>query len=448
MKLPRAYQQKAIEFGIKTNFLNADQMGLGKSLPSIMICEAVFIKSDAAALVICPKGLKLQWQGFIQDQIPTARIWIASTDIWELQHKPNDFDYVIMHFDMIPRFNDILKQYRWSTIICDEAHRIKTRTTQKRSTETKKAGKRIHITKAVKNLKSFRKLALTGTPFDKNPAEIWSILNWLDPIEFSSYWAFVEKYVSFDTDFWGKRTNFQLKDPKAFTDMLRPYMLRRTKAMVMPELPPLQITCVPIELHPKQRLAYDAIKHVKNFEVSFEELSEPMFIQHALTKLVRLLQCASDPAGLGLVAPSAKLEWLLEWIEDHPHEPILVFSRYRATAERVAQAIGADALVMGGSELGRPLVTCRRIVATIAAAAEGHDLGHVGTVIYLDSDYSSILMQQSLERIDRGNNTIAKQAIFLDAIDTVDLLVRQALNYKWDMKQLIDRFLAMETQNA
>jgi superfamily II DNA or RNA helicase len=345
---------------------------------------------------------------------------------------------------MIPRFNDILSKLTWSTIVCDEAHRIKTRTTQKRLIETKKQGKRIHITKAIKNLKSFRKIALTGTPFDKNPGEIWSILNWLDPIEFSSYWKFMEQHVSFDTDYWGSRKNFHLKDPQAFTKMLKPFMLRRTKKMVMPELPPLQITHVPIELNPKQRAAYDAIKNVKDMEVDFAELPEPMWIEFALTKLVRLLQCASDPSGLGLLAPSAKLEWLQEWISDHPNEPILVFSRYRRTAERVAAVIGADALVMGGSELKQPLTASRRIVATIAAMAEGYDLGHIGTAIYIDCEWSSILMQQSMERIDRGGNTELKNLIFLEAQNTVDQLVRAALDQKWNTKQLIDQFMTME----
>lgn len=444
MKQPRKYQQRAIDVGIDHNFLNSDQMGLGKSLPSILVCEEIFNTFNAPALIICPKGIKLQWHDFILDQVPTARIWIATNDPHALLHTLDDYDYIIMHYELVTMFNDIISKQKWSTIVCDEAHRIKTRTTQKRLIETKKHGKRIHTTKAIKNLKSYRKLALTGTPFDKNPAEIWSILNWLAPNDFTSYWDFVEKYVGFSLDFFGHKKNYFIKDPKVFTDMLRPYMLRRTKKMVMPELPPMQVTRVPIELGQTQRKAYETIKHVVDMEVNFDELSEPMFIQHALTKLVRLLQCASDPAGIGLAAASAKLDWLIDWCADNPHEPVLIFSRYRTTAERAAAVLGADVLIMGGSELKRPLVSAQRIVATIGAAAVGFDLGHLTTAIFIDCDFSSILMQQSMERIDRGGNTEPKQVIILHAVNTADDLVKLALEHKWDTRKLIDEFLAME----
>ncbi len=442
MKQPRKYQQTAIEFGTAKNLLLSDQMGLGKSLSAIEICKQVFRQYNLPALIVCPKGIRLQWQSMILDQDPQAMVAIASDDPFWLKHSVATLDYLIIHYEALVKYNAILAKHQFSTIVVDEAHRIKNRKAQR--------------TVAVKTLKAARKIALTGTPFDKDAGEIWSILNWLDPKEFSSYWKFVENHITFDIVKIGKpgtptarefKNNPRIKDPKIFTTMLRPHMLRRTKKLVMPELPPLQVTHIPIELHPKQRIAYDAIKNVKDMEVSFDELPEPMFIEFALTKLVRLLQCASDPSGLDLLAPSAKLEWLQEWISDHPHEPVLIFSRYRKTAERVFKAIGADTLVMGGSELKQPLMASRRIVATIAAMAEGYDLGHVGTVIYIDAEWSSILMQQSLERIDRGNNVIAKQAIFLHAVNTVDDLVYKALEFKWNTKQLLDNFLAMDLQH-
>lgn len=433
MKQPRQYQNTAIEFGTTKNLLLSDQMGLGKSLVSIEICKAVFGQCNAPALVICPKGLRLQWEAFVLDQDPQAMVAIASDDPYWLKHSVAGLDYLITHYEALVKYNAVLAKHSWSTIVVDEAHRIKNRKAQ-RSVSTK-------------TLKTARKIALTGTPFDKDPAEIWSNLNWLDPKTFSSYWRFVETYIVYDTVRMGNREfkkNPRLKDPVAFAEMLKPYMLRRTKKMVMPELPPLQTTIIPIELGVSQRRAYDAIKNVKDMEVHFDELPEPMWIEFALTKMVRLLQCASDPAGLDLTAPSAKLEWLQDWISDNPHEPVLIFSRYRRTAERVSQLIGADALVMGGSELQRPLVTCRRIVATIAAMAEGYDLGHISTAIYIDQEWSSILMQQSMERIDRGGNTEPKQLIFLEAQNTIDALVRQALDNKWSTKQLIDQFMEME----
>lgn len=434
MKQLRNYQIHAVDRGVQSNLLLSDQMGLGKSLTAIEICKTLFNQCNAPALIICPKGIKLQWAAMIIDQDPTARIAVIS------MYDPFDFpalekfDYLIMHYEELVKFNDYFLSWQFSTIVVDEAHRIKNRKAQR--------------THAVKSLKAFRKIALTGTPFDRDPSEIWSILNWLDKKEFSSYWKFFETHIAFDVDFMGYRKNFRIKDLDKFTAVVRPYMLRRTKAQVMPELPALQFTTVPIELSPAQRKAYDTIKKARDLEADFAELDEPMLIRNALSRLSKLLQCASDPAGLNLSAPSVKLEWLKEWIDDHPLEPVLVFSRYRKTAERAAELIQADSLIMGGSSSVEPLNRSQRIVATIAAAGEGFDLGHISTAIYLDCEWSSILMSQSQERIDRGGNLEPKQIIFLQAIDTVDQLVADALQFKWSQKQLIDQFLQSENEQT
>lgn len=430
MHQPRQYQKIVIERGIQTNLLVALQMGLGKSLIGLEISKTLFNRHNTAALICCPLGIKLQWSAMIAEQDPNAKIFIPTKDPFGLLAQIDQADFVVIHYELLVKYIDVLSRYTFSTFILDEGHRIKNRKALR--------------TLAVKKIKCARKLCLTGTPFDKDPSELYSILNFLDPKEFTSYWKFFEQHVNFDIDFLGYKKNLRIKNPQAFADMLKPHAVFMKKAQVMPQLPKMQITHVPIELGQTQRKAYEAIKHVKDMEVNFDELSEPMFIQHALTKLVRLLQCASDPAGLGLSAASAKLDWLIDWCGDNPHEPVLIFSRYRATAERAAAVLGGDVLIMGGSELKRPLVSAQRIVGTIGAAAVGFDLGHLSTVIYLDADWSSILMQQSMERIDRSNHTIAKQCIFLEAVDTVDLLVRQALEHKWDTRKLIDEFLAVE----
>jgi hypothetical protein len=296
-------------------------------------------------------------------------------------------------------------------------------------------------------LKAHRLIGLSGTPYDKNPADLWSILNWLQPKQFTSYWQFLDQFIDIETIWIGARQvpkSYKIRNPAQFVAMLQPHMIRRTKRTVMPELPALQKTYVPIELTKTQRAAYQAIKNVKDMEVHFEELDEPMWIEYAMTKLIRLLQCASDPAGLGLSASSAKLEWLQEWISDHPDEPILVLSRYRKTAERVFQVIGGDALVMAGAPLEKPLTASRRIVGTIASLKEGHDLGHITTTILVDLDHSSITMDQAFERIDRGGNTEPKQVIILEALNTADELVRLCLEQKWNTRQLIDKFMESE----
>jgi SNF2 family DNA or RNA helicase len=289
MKQLRQYQQIAVDKGINANLICSDQMGLGKSLTAIEICKAVFSQCDAPALVIVPKGIRLQWETMIYDQDPNASVLIADNDPDFFKFEfPLTIDYLIIHYELLVILHSILANHRWSTVVVDECHRIKNRKAQR--------------TIAVKTLKAFRKIGLSGTPYDKNPADLFSILQWLQPKQFTSYWKFVDEFIDIESVWVGARQvpkSFKIRDPKAFVEMLKPHMIRRTKKSVLPQLPPLQKTFVPIELTPAQRKAYQAIKNVKDMEVSFPELSEPMWIEYAMTKLVRLLQCARDPAGLG-----------------------------------------------------------------------------------------------------------------------------------------------------
>jgi SNF2 family DNA or RNA helicase len=447
MKIARNYQTTAIQQGAKTNLLLCDQMGLGKSLVAIEICKAIFDKYDAPALIICPKGIRDQWQQMILDQDPKANVWICDVSDPNPINTLNVVDYIIIHYEALVKEVDSLSKIAYSTIVCDEAHRIKNHGTR---------SKPVLRTRAVKQLKAFRKIALTGTPFDKNPAEYWSLLNWLAPKVFTSYYKFIDDYIDFDIDYFGYKKNYRIKDPATFARMLQPqqhqdlpfpthFVMGRKKRDVLPELPPLITTHVPITLSVQQQTAYEKIRKVKDIDVTINDTE--LSIKTALEKLVRLHQIASDPITLGLDITSTKLQWLLEWLEDNPTTPVLIFSRYRKAAEHVAQLTLADTLVLGGSKLSRPLSGAQRIVATIAAMSEGYDLGHIDTTIYIDADWSSIRMAQSMERIDRGSNTTSKQIIFLEAQHTVDSLVRTALENKWDQQQLIERYLR-EVQHA
>lgn len=438
-KQARGYQRIAIERGVKQNLGIFDQMGVGKTLEAIEITKEVFNQYNAPALVICPKSIRSQWHDMIVDQDSNAEIWVFNDDIDDLMMQLVLVDYVIIHYESIVKYINTFSKQTWSTIIVDEAHRIKTRTTLKRHIETKREGKRLHHTAAIKKLRAYRKLALTGTPWETDPRELWSILNFLEPRIFSSYWKYVETHFEFDTDYWGYKKNYRLKNPSNFSNAIRPHVIRRTKRMVMPELPPMIISHIPIELNPKQREIYDRIKAVKDLEV------DQLTIPNALAKLVRLHQVASNPILLGYECSSAKIDWLKEWLVDNPAESFIIFTRYRDTAAALAHQVDASYMI-GGMKSTSHLRGSYRIVGTIAALALGHDLGHINTAIFIDSDYDSILMDQAAERIDRGSNTIPKNVIYLQATNTVDDLIKTALNSKWNTKQLVEKFL-QEVEN-
>ena len=120
-------------------------------------------------------------------------------------------------------------------MIVDEAHRLKN-----------------HESRLFSDLAVFHRdfcLLLTGTPLQNSTEELWSLLNFSDPITFASKEEFVKKFG-------------QLSDSKQVSELhqvLRPDLLRRVKEDVEKALPPKVETILEVTLTPIQKTYYKAI---------------------------------------------------------------------------------------------------------------------------------------------------------------------------------------------
>jgi hypothetical protein len=95
-----------------------------------------------------------------------------------------NYNYYICHYEAV-RNKDLIPAIRkvdWFHVIADECHRLKGRKTQQ--------------TRAVKTLKPKFKTGMSGTPAEDKPQDLWSILNWLWPQTYRSFWKFVGDYCN------------------------------------------------------------------------------------------------------------------------------------------------------------------------------------------------------------------------------------------------------------
>ncbi|KAG2387551.1 hypothetical protein C9374_001145 [Naegleria lovaniensis] len=133
-----------------------------------------------------------------------------------------------------------IKQKKWSCVIFDEAHRLKSRATKWRA--------------EAETLKTDRIILLTGTPMQNNTEELWSLLRLIAPSKFPSFDDFTERFGDLETENYIN----ELKTAIA------PYILRRTKAQVLvDELPPKEEIIVEVELTSFQKAIYRAIVEKK-----------------------------------------------------------------------------------------------------------------------------------------------------------------------------------------
>ena len=429
-KTPYPFQEAAIERCMETmGQIVADECGLGKTLTAIETAKRVrqlFTPERWRCLIICPPALIPQWEDEIADQdpgIPAAIVNRLPVDVQSI------YGYLLMSiYDLTsPLVREAFQKTLLDMVIVDEAHRIKNRKTK--------------TARWIKHIPTVRRIALTGTPMEKNPADLWSILNFIAPQDFPAYWGFVMRNLIVESGYWEKYIVGGPKDPEAFGELLSPYMIRRTKEEVVPELPEKLAFEIRVPLNEPQKELYDEIRKQKDILVTAGD--RELFIPNALALLTRLQQISAYPplldfdAGIG----SAKLDWLATFMEDHPNDKLVVFTRFRNLALHLREKYDAGVVVGGLREIpDNP----SRVIGTIDAMGEGLNFQWAKHAIFLDSHWSTIKMTQAVDRIHRVNIKEPKNLYFLWST-AEDRLVLDAMNRKMSESELVYYFLNKET---
>ena len=222
-------------------------------------------------------------------------------------------------------------------IILDEAHKIK---------NPKSANAQaIFKTKDIPY-----KLALTGTPAQGKPYDVYPILRFLFPDDFKGFWKFLEDYFIIEdqtTYINGKpRTfktyeRFQPGKAEELQNLLNTFSTQRKRKEVMPWLPDKYY--VPIRLEPNK----EQKKYLKELDETFH--TEHIQTTGTLDRLIRYRQICLDPGLLGLKGNSPKTEWILQYLKDYPNEQIIIFSKFTSYLCRLAEQLDTTWALLIGS---------------------------------------------------------------------------------------------------
>lgn len=170
----KPYQVEAVEKMVaKQRMLVAYEMGLGKTPMTIAAIEK--LKSNGAfkgpVLVLCLASLKYQWQKEVAKFTDSTAIVIDGTPKQRAEQyaQSSAHEYVVMNYEQIVNDWDIIKDFSFKAIVCDEATAIKG-FRAKRAKKVKELGRNIPV-----------KFALTGTPIENGrPEEVYSIMQFVD----------------------------------------------------------------------------------------------------------------------------------------------------------------------------------------------------------------------------------------------------------------------------
>lgn len=270
---------------------------------------------------------------------------------------------------------------QWDGIVVDESHKalIGKHTMSKSITQVRLGMMRLE-TSDYRN--GGIKIALSGTPFRGKTQNIWGTLNWLDRKVFSSYWRFVESYFKVDSNGFG-RTIGDLDPAKleAYDVTLAPYMLRRTKEEVAPDMPARQYGGTPLdpqdpqstigvwlEMEPAQQKRYAQIKDEADLDLD----GGTLLINGLLPELTRRKQfaiCDWDLDDNGMLVPrqpSNKFNWLLEFVQERAEAglKVVVASQFTKVVNALSawlKAEGVESYVLTGET--RPKAAMARVAA-------------------------------------------------------------------------------------
>jgi len=341
---------------------------------------------------------------------------------------------------------DKLRTIEWDMIICDEAHRLKSRDTQ--------------WTKNIKKLKAKNKHVMTGTGFVNNPAEMWSLLNFLNKQEFGSYWAFRNYFCDQILDARGYRiiTGIRPSRMEEFRALRKRLGPRHTMSRVHSGIAHPIETAREVDLNTTQQQMYNGIKTVLQ---TLDQQGETLQSPNVLSQLNRLRQISvATPKVLSrefdakqnrmvtqieLVEPSSKLDEVMEIIRelDEPDQQIVVFSNFKDPLNLLETRLdkaGVPYLHMKQEhpESKRyslwhdqwPTKKHKVFLSTLALGGESINLSSASYLIFLDRSWSPKDMMQAVGRVYRPGQEGAVEVIYINAKSTTDSYVRSKLDRK------------------
>lgn len=374
----------------------ADQMGLGKTIITIMS-----LKADDRAILICPSGLKYNWQKEFRRWRPEFK-----TDVLVRRNTfvvPMPGEAIIMSFDILPEWlspkivghnikgkaikhvvisQEMQDNLRQCVLVVDEAQRLTNYKT--------KRSERVHQIA----LLAKKKWGVTGTPLPNKPGQLFGILACLNMIKetFRNWNHFMDLFGAVRNEWNGVDWGFPKPE---VPEILRRVMLRRERQEVMPDLPSKTYSEITVDLPAKLQNKLNDLMGIYDIEQE-EEL--PDF---------------EEFAAIRRELAEARIDAMMEYVEDAEMQgvPLVVASAHRAPIEALEKRKGWSIITGDTSPVKRQQVVddfqegkLLGVGLTIKSSI-GTTLTRAWIMLFVDLEWSPTDNEQCADRICRIGQT-------------------------------------------
>ncbi|TDH21420.1 ATP-dependent helicase [Segetibacter sp. 3557_3] len=420
----REYQKHGLNW---LNFLDdlnfggclADDMGLGKS---VQIIAFILLQREKALhntnLLVVPTSIMFNWEAEVQKFAPSITVKIISGPITEIGPDTYDgYELVVISYGTMVSNISRLKQYVFNYVFLDESQNIKNIDSQRYQ--------------AARLLQSKNRIAITGTPVENNVFDLYAQLSFACPGLLGNLAYFRDTYAIPIDKFKRSETARELQR------IVAPFILRRTKKQVAPELPERTEMVLYCPMGSEQRKVYNNYeKEFRDFISSSTNDEITKSTMHVLKGLTRLRQVCNSPLLLEdeklYGDASAKIDVLIQQVEDKaPEHKILIFSQFvrmldLIKKELIARNIGYEYLT--GSTTNREAVVnkfqqdpqIRVFLISLKAGGTGLNLTAADYIYLVDPWWNPAVENQAIDRSHRIGQNNGVVAVRLVCPDTVE----------------------------
>jgi len=502
------FQRAAVEhIAREMRAILADDMGLGKTIQAISVVEEYRLRNlnvdgtlpDGPKLIVAPKSVKGAWlrelHRWLEPDTYSVQMIDAATpakrhaqivagikdDAWlianweslrtehvkvKVKHRSGmtsyenrikmkeplfqvpwaahmDLEYGSLDPRMVERLRskrDKVVSGKWLAVIADEIHRAK--------------NPRAKQTKGLHRIQGELMLGLTGTPVMNAPSELWSLLHWLWPFEFSSHERFESAYEdSYEEDYGNRKGKVVVgvKNPDGLRFAIKGRVIRRTAGSVR-SLPGHRRIYFDVPLADAQRKAYkDAEKEmwlrvekdIEEGDANAVKFAEALMAgdRYAITRIpnggartVQLRKIIENLALVGGPDVSASMDEFIERFEGSRPEPWVVYAAFRGSCDLLAARLqrkfpGVQVGIYTGEQSGVERTRMEDkfqngqldvLVGTTAALKEGITLTRCNRGYFLSRDWVPAVDEQAEHRYaDRIGQARKSTTYIPQAPDTV-----------------------------
>ncbi len=412
----------------------ADEMGLGKTIQAIglILCAKGEGGAREPALVVAPASLLGNWERELGAWAPGLRVYRHHGPArlrapWEAQDAP---DVCLTSYSTLRNDRELFAAAAFCLAVADEAQHVKNRRTD--------------AARSLRAVKAPARFVLTGTPIENSPDDLRALFEFCLP-------GYLKRPPG------ARATDRQWQD-RHDLERAAPYILRRSKALVAPELPEKIEQTLWCPLEPRQQALYASVREAGERELlrlAASGASEGRLRFTLLTELLRLRQVCADP---GLLDPDCPLDESAKFILfrellaealDGGHR-LLVFSQFVALLHRLRDWFGQEGIpvaYLDGATRDR-LAVCDRFnrdpaipvcLVSLKAGGTGLNLTGADTVVHFDPWWNPAVEDQAVGRAHRIGQARTVTSYKLVAEGTIEdkVLALQTRKAAW-LRDLLD----------